>query len=193
MNSAWIDIHTHHPTTATTITTVGVHPWQAATGVIPDEKEIAATDAIGEIGLDKACGIDMQLQKACFDRQLQLAERHKKAVVLHVVKAFEEVMQSLEDVSLKAVIFHGFIGSKEQAERAVKRGYYLSFGARSAGSRKTIGALRTTPLERLFVESDETTIPLAELYETIAGLRGVTTEVLQQATRENYKRIFGEK
>lgn len=136
MNSAWIDIHTHHPTSATTITTVGVHPWQAETGVIPDISKIATIDAIGEIGLDKACGIDMQLQKVCFDQQLQLAERHKKAVVLHVVKAFEEVMQSLENVSLKAVIFHGFIGSKEQAERAVKRGYYLSFGTRTAGSKR---------------------------------------------------------
>lgn len=185
-----IDIHTHRPTSAVTIRTVGLHPWQAEHGQLPTEEEVIGADAVGEIGLDKACGVDFERQKALFVKQLELAERHEKPVILHCVRAFEEVMNCLEKHTLRAVIFHGFTGSLEQAMRAVKKGYYLSFGARTERSRKTVEALRATPLERLFVETDESPVVLEELYQTIAFLRGVGSEELKQATANNYTRIF---
>lgn len=185
-----IDIHTHRPTEAVTIRTVGVHPWHAAECSLPSAEEIMKADAVGEIGLDKACGVDFEMQRALFVKQLELAERFEKPVVLHCVRAFEEVMTLLERHTLRAVLFHGFIGSREQAERAVKKGYYLSFGARTEGSNKTIEALRETPLERLFVETDEADTTIEAMYLTIARLRGITTAELEQATAENYKRIF---
>lgn len=185
-----IDIHTHRPTEAVTIRTVGVHPWHAAECSLPSIEAIEAADAVGEIGLDKACGVDFEMQRALFAKQLELAERFEKPVVLHCVRAFEEVMTLLERHTLRAVLFHGFIGSREQASRAVKKGYYLSFGARTEGSNKTIEALRETPLERLFVETDEADTTIEAMYLTIARLRGVEVEKLEEATAENYKRIF---
>ena len=185
-----IDIHTHRPTSAVTIRTVGLHPWQAEHGSLPTEEEVFGADAVGEIGLDKACGGDFERQKELFVKQLELAERHEKPVILHCVRAFEEVMYCLKKHTLRAVIFHGFTGSREQAMRAVKKGYYLSFGARTERSRKTVEALRATPLERLFVETDESPVALEELYQTIALLRGVGSEELKQATANNYTRIF---
>ncbi len=185
-----IDIHTHRPTEAVTIRTVGVHPWHAAECALPSAEEIMKADAVGEIGLDKACGVDFEMQQALFVKQLELAERFEKPVVLHCVRAFEEVMTLLERHTLRAVLFHGFIGSREQASRAVKKGYYLSFGARTEGSNKTIEALRETPLERLFVETDEADTTIEAMYQKIARLRGITTAELEEATAENYKRIF---
>lgn len=185
-----IDIHTHRPTEAVTIRTIGVHPWHAAECSLPSAEEIMKADAVGEIGLDKACGVDFETQKALFVKQLELAERFEKPVVLHCVRAFEEVMTLLERYTLRAVLFHGFIGSREQASRAVKKGYYLSFGARTEGSNKTIEALRETPLERLFVETDEAEMTIEAMYLTIARLRGTEVEELEEATAENYKRIF---
>lgn len=185
-----IDIHTHRPTEAVTIRTVGVHPWHATEYSLPSVEAIEAADAVGEIGLDKACGVDFEMQRALFVKQLELAERFEKPVVLHCVRAFEEVMTLLERHTLRAVLFHGFIGSREQAARAVKKGYYLSFGARTEGSNKTIEALRATPLERLFVETDEADTTIEAMYLTIARLRGTEVEELEEATAENYKRIF---
>ncbi|MBE6189504.1 MAG: TatD family deoxyribonuclease [Rikenellaceae bacterium] len=185
-----IDIHTHRPTEAVTIRAVGVHPWYAAECSLPSAEVIEAADAVGEIGLDKACGVDFEMQRALFVKQLELAERFEMPVVLHCVRAFEEVMTVLERYTLRAVLFHGFIGSREQAERAVKKGYYLSYGARTERSRKTVEALRATPLERLFVETDESPVALEELYQTIALLRGIGSEELKQATANNYTRIF---
>ena len=191
MIGPYIDIHTHHPTSATTLHAVGVHPWQAAMESLPSEVAIMAAEAIGEIGLDKVCAVDFEQQKAVFAAQLDLAERFAKPVVLHCVRAFEEVMRCLEGRTLPAVIFHGFIGSKEQAERALQRGYYLSFGVRTARSPKSVEALRHTPLDRLFVESDEEMTPIETIYEEVATLRGVSVEELRSVTLANYTRIFG--
>ncbi|MBQ5653569.1 MAG: TatD family hydrolase, partial [Alistipes sp.] len=159
----------------------------------PSEEQIEAADAVGEIGLDKACEVDFEQQSAVFKAQLRLAEQYKKPVVVHCVRAFEEVMNALEKFALRTVIFHGFIGSREQAERAVKKGYYLSFGARTERSKKTIEALRATPLDRLFVESDEAETPIEEIYALVARLRGLEVEELAAEVSQNYERIFSRK
>ena len=185
-----IDIHTHRPSSAVTLTTVGLHPWQAATGVVPSEAEILSANAVGEIGLDKACEVDFEQQRTVFEAQLRLAEQHKKPVIVHCVRAFEEVISALEKFTLKAVIFHGFIGSQEQAARAVKKGYFLSFGARTERSKKTIEALRATPLDRLFIETDEADTPIAEMYALVARLRNTEVEEIEEATSRNYERIL---
>ena len=187
-----VDIHTHNrQSNAQTIETVGIHPWHAATGDISAvEEQAPKIDAIGEIGLDFACDVPREKQIAIFRAQLSIAERLAKPVVLHCVRAFEEVMRVLRDYHLSAVIFHGFVGSKEQAQQAVNKGYYLSFGERTFRSPKSIEALRNTPLSHLFVESDESATPIEDIYEKIAELRGVSVAELAAATKENYNRIF---
>lgn len=190
MIGEYIDIHTHHPTSATTVRTVGVHPWQATMELLPSEAAVVEAEAVGEIGLDKVCAVDFTQQKAVFAAQLDLAERLDKPVVLHCVRAFEEVMLCLEGRVLPAVIFHGFIGTKEQAKRLLQRGYYLSFGMRTGRSPKTIEALQHTPLDRLFVESDEDTTPIETIYEAVAAWRGISVEELRSATLDNYTRLF---
>ena len=187
-----VDIHTHNTQThAQTPVTVGVHPWHALNNDIATvEAKATEVDAIGEIGLDFACDVPKEIQRSVFRAQLAIAERYEKAVVLHCVRAFEEIMKTLSEYHLKAVIFHGFIGSVEQAQRAVRQGYYLSFGERTFLSPKSTTALRFTPLSSLFVETDESTTPIEEIYDKIALLRGVSTNELSAATRENFTRIF---
>lgn len=187
-----IDIHTHNALThAQTIDCEGIHPWRAVEcDLATVERRIAEIDAIGEIGLDFACEVPREVQMAVFRAQLTLAERVQKPVVLHSVRAFEEVMRMLRDYRLPAVIFHGFIGSAEQAQRAVAEGYFLSFGERTFRSPKSIEAMRSIPLSRLFVETDESRTPIEEIYAKIAELRGISVAELTTATEENFRLIF---
>ena len=187
-----LDIHTHNTQAhAQTIEAVGIHPWHALVGSLAEvELQAPAADAIGEVGLDYACDVPREVQMEVFRAQLALAERLEKPVVLHCVRAFEDVMKVVGEYHLRAVIFHGFIGSTEQAQRAVKQGYYLSFGERTFRSSKTIAALRSTPLSHLFVETDESDTPIEDIYAQIAELRGVDTTKLLLATEANFKRIF---
>lgn len=190
-----LDIHTHNAQThVQTIETVGIHPWHAANCDLAEvEKHAPSADAIGEIGLDYACDVPREVQTAVLRAQLTLAEQFEKPVVLHCVRAFEEVMKIVADYRLKAVIFHGFIGSKEQAQRVLAQGYFLSFGERTFHSPKTIEALRITPLSQLFAESDESPTPIEEIYSKIADLRGVSTEDLDAAAKSNFAKIFPQK
>lgn len=187
-----VDIHTHNADTqAQTIDTVGVHPWYAHNfDIAIVEERAASVDAIGEIGLDFVCSVPRERQIEVFRAQLALAERLEKPVVLHCVRAFEEAMKVLKYYRLSAVIFHGFIGSVEQAQRAVAQGYFLSFGERTFISPKSIEAMRHTPLSQLFVETDESTTPIEQIYDKIAALRGISTAELTRATEDNFHSIF---
>ena len=189
--SRYIDIHTHHPTGQHIEPQgVGIHPWHAATEPMPSEADFAQADIVGEIGLDYACDVERGLQECVFRAQLAIAERLKKVVVLHCVKTFEPTMKILAEYNLRAVIFHGFIGSVQQAARAVENGYFLSFGANTSRSPKTTEALRNTPLNRMFVESDETLKNIEEIYSESAHLKGVNIDQLKEVISENYRTIF---
>lgn len=188
--SRYVDIHTHHPTLRhIEPQAVGVHPWRAAEQRF-DELSLEGAVAIGEIGLDYACKVDRVVQERVLREQLAVAERRDLPVVLHCVRAFEPMMKILSEYDLRAVIFHGFIGSVQQVERAVSRGYYLSFGVGAFRSPKTLEALRLMPLDRLFVETDESEVGIENVYERVAQARGVELEELKYKLEENYKKIF---
>lgn len=188
--SRYIDIHTHRPTLRhVEPQAVGIHPWQAEKEqFLPSIFEGAV--AIGEIGLDFACDVNREAQQQLFLKQLREAERLDVPVILHCVKAFEPMMKILAERRLRAVIFHGFIGSVQQAKRAVERGYFLSFGEGAFRSPKTVEAMRMIPLTHLFAETDESDCPIEEVYRRIAEVRGASVEELQRQIEENYKRIF---
>ena len=189
----FVNIHTHRPTGRDIeIAVAGVHPWDAGHGDIAEtESAIGRIDAIGEIGLDYACKVDRDAQQRIFESQLELAERNGLPVVLHCVKAFEPVMKTLAKYRLKAVIFHGFIGSREQMLRAVETGYYISFGERTFASPKTMEAMREIPKERMFLETDDSPTDIAEIYRRTAEITGIGMEMLQRIIIENYNIIFG--
>lgn len=188
----YVNIHTHRPTgSGIELRTEGVHPWNA------DKQEVATlgerfgnAQAVGETGLDFVRGPARETQFEALRTQLRLACERGLPVVLHCVKAFEPLMRELAECEPRAVIFHGFIGSPEQARQALARGYCLSFGERTFASPKTLAALRETPLSQLFLETDDSPVPIAEIYARAAEAKGIPVEELQRATLDNYKRIF---
>ena len=185
-----VDIHTHHPRPdVISPTMVGVHPWDAERGyTLPD---FSHCDIIGETGLDYACAVDKAAQGTLFRVHLEAAERLQKPVVLHTVRAFEPTIKILADYDIKGVVFHGFTGSEQQAKEAIKRGYYLSFGERSLRSAKTRQAIASTPLERLFCETDDNpALDITDIYAEVAEIKDTTIAELKRVTYENYKFLF---
>ena len=102
-----LDIHTHNAQThAQTIETAGIHPWHAHIGDLSEvTRRAPEVDAIGEIGLDYACDVPRETQMEVFRAQLAIAERFKRPVVLHCVRAFEDIIKEIERLHLKGVIF----------------------------------------------------------------------------------------
>ena len=78
---------------------IGIHPWYIVEDRIDEDLEIIESKlidekclAVGECGLDKRIEIPMALQQMVFEKQLALAEKYKKPVVIHCVAAFQEVI-----------------------------------------------------------------------------------------------------
>lgn len=191
----FLNIHTHRPTGRHIEPSfAGMHPWDADKVDERDfcnfRKAVVDADFAGETGLDYCCKVPHDVQEQLFRRQLQTAEELRKPVVLHCVRAFEPVMKVLADYTLPAVVFHGFIGSEQQAARAVGCGYFLSFGPHVFRSPRSLQALKTTPLPRLFLETDDSETAIEEVYRLAAEVRGTTVEELQAAILENYEQIL---
>lgn len=188
-----VDIHTHNPKAGVLSPTMaGIHPWDAEQKLpMPD---FSACDIVGETGLDYSADASKEAQQELFLKHLNIAEKLEKPVVLHVVKSFEDVMLALKKHRLQGVVFHGFIGSKEQAERATSHGYYLSFGNRSLRSPRTREVIAMIKIENLFCETDDRTdISIEKIYEEVAALRGISQEELSSEIEKNYIRLFDRK
>jgi TatD DNase family protein len=176
----------------------GIHPWQlSGDGFDPAEAlrevETAPAAAIGEIGLDfapTAPAADHGEQKMIFAAQLRIAGARRLPVVLHCVRAFEPTMEILAGFRLPGVIFHGFVGSPEQAARAIRSGYSLSFGERSLVSPKTVEALRNTPLENLFLETDDAPVTISAIYTRVAEILNIPLPQLKEQLQINYNNSF---
>lgn len=209
----FIDIHTHRPAPETLRVVAlrsqrlgtdpapalrpyscGIHPWDADrtdTDRLLEEAATAPCAAIGEIGLDYARGSrDDDRQQRLFTAQLAIADRRCLPVVLHSVRAFEEIMTQLALYPDVTAVFHGFVGSPQQAERAVAAGHYLSFGHASFRSPKSVEAMRQMPLERLFLETDDGEVAIDSVYDEAARLLGLPTEALLETLYFNFKALI---
>ena len=170
---------------------VGVHPWDVEkVSDFVDELRRVECAAIGEVGLDKACGVDFGLQSQIFEQQVHIAIERNLPLIVHNVRAQQEIVRILAQSPTLAVIFHGFIGSLQQAEQLWQLGYYTSFGFGAMRSPKTMEALRVCPSDRLFLETDVDARSIVSLYEEVVRLRGVPMEELKSDIYNNYKRMF---
>ncbi len=83
-------------------------------------------------------------------------------------------------------IVHGFRGNKHLAKQWLDAGFFLSFGARFQQE-----ALSYCPIERLFIETDETG-DIKRQYEIIAAIKGFSVDLLQdQILHYNWQLLCG--
>ncbi len=168
----------------------GVHPWDAETaadGLTEKLRAVPGIKAIGETGLDYACGVDLLAQEQILRSQLRIAEQSGLPVILHCVRAFEPLSLILKEYELPGAVFHGFTGSPEQAARAVASGCGLSFGPRSFASPRAVESMRRTPIERLFLETDDGPQDINGVYEAAAEILGLQEERLAESVMQNFK------
>jgi len=84
--------------------------------------------AIGEIGLDYHYdNTDRELQKRIFKKQLEIAEKYNKPVVIHTRDAIQETYDILKEYNLVGSI-HCYSGSIEMAKEFIKLGYKIGIG-----------------------------------------------------------------
>lgn len=196
---------------------VALHPNEAP--VVEDlEKDLATIDrlashprvrAIGETGLDffrtEPALQDRQIYS--FKRHIEIAKRHKKALVIHDRDAHRAVLDVLDSEGAPDMtIFHCYSGDADMARECVEKGYVLSFAGtvtfkNAPGLRE---AVKLVPASQLLVETDSpflapmphrgslnTPAQIPHIVRFIAHERGDDVAALATALSDNAERIFG--
>jgi len=159
--------------------TIGIHPNDIAeyNNEVEDnllkwgqEKKVLA---IGEIGLDYHWMASPKLvQISAFKRQMTVAEKLNKPVVIHTRDAMEDTINILEEFPNITGIIHCYPGSVNVANR-MKKNYYFGIGGvlTFKNSKKLIEVIKEIDINRLVLETD---CP----YMTPAPYRGKRNEPL---------------
>ena len=85
-------------------------------------------DALGEIGLDYHWDdVAKDDQKIGFIRQIQLANKYKYPILIHMREATQDTLDILKAYSETNFVMHCFSGSKEVAQEVMKMGGHISF------------------------------------------------------------------
>ena len=192
---------------------VGVHPDNTACEE-PDITRLCelADDpkvvAIGETGLDYHWHKNApEWQRERFRTHIRAAKACGKPLIVHMREATTDTLRILqeEDADVCGGVMHCFTESLEVAEAALALGLYISFSGiitfKNATTLKAVAA--SVPLDRLLIETDSPYLApmphrgkvnepawVKHVAEELAALRDVPFSVIEQATTENFFRLF---
>ena len=163
--------------------------------------------AIGEIGLDYHYDdVPRDIQKHWFDRQMALADRLGKPVVVHEREAHGDGLEIVRKWADKVPgVFHCFSGSAEMAQELVRLGWYVSFTGvvTFKNARRALEAIAAVPMERIMIETDcpylapvpnrgkrNSSLNLPYVAEKLAEIKKCTPEEIIRATEENARKLY---
>lgn len=194
--------------------TIGLHPEYADSVNIYDFKflkENINNDkivGIGEIGLDYYYGSEnKELQKEIFKKQLDIAIKHNKTIVIHSRDAIKDTVDIINEKKLQdhKIVFHCFSSSVEIAKKLTKNNTMLGIGGvvTFKNSQKLKEVVENIDLNKLVLETDspyltpepfrgQTNKPSYSLFvaEKIAEIKQISLEEVLEVTTSNAVRQF---
>lgn len=166
--------------------------------------------AVGEIGLDYYWEKEDEArrnQRYWFCRQMELAREQELPVIIHSREAAEDTLKLVQGIHGEQIpgVIHCFSYSPEQAVEYIRMGYYIGIGGviTFKNARKLKETAAVIPLEHILLETDcpylspepergkrNSSLNLPYVAQEIAELRGITSEEVIAAARENARRLF---
>ncbi|MBO9672530.1 MAG: TatD family hydrolase [Sphingobacteriaceae bacterium] len=165
---------------------VGLHPWFAKIDQLASQMKYLTVVAnqtnvkqIGECGLDRLRGENLENQIIILEKQIELAEKIQKPLILHCVKCFSELIAVKERLKVKVpMIIHGFNKNEALGKQLLDKGFLLSFGA--AILKNGTGAAKLIEnTDRFFLETDDSDISIREIYQAAAILKKCSVDELK--------------
>ncbi len=149
---------------------VGIHPWHvdsSSEDMLSKLEEWSKDNrliAVGECGLDKNSSAGFENQTSIFEAQIIISEKSNKPLIIHCVGYFNELLELKKKWNPSQLwIIHGFRGKPELAAQVLKSGCALSYGEHFNAE-----SVSLTPIEKLFIETDESKLVISEIYQNIA-------------------------
>lgn len=178
---------------------IGIHPWfivedciEADLAIIESKLQESSCLAVGECGLDKRIEIPFALQQTVFERQLLLAEKYQKPVVIHCVAAFQELIAIKKALKISVpFLIHGFSKNEQVAKELLANGCYLSFGKYLLRMPQLESVFCVMPNDQFFLETDTDEQTIQEVYDLAAQYKGLSIAQLQELVNANFRKVFG--
>lgn len=195
--------------------TQGIHPHDAKEATEVEFKKIIERSlekkmvAVGEIGLDYHYNNSPpEIQRAVFEKQLQIAVDHDLPVVIHTRDADEDtksILKNFASMLKRKGVVHSFTSTKELAEFVLTEGFYLGFNGiitfKKAENVQEV--VKITPPEQILFETDSpflTPVPhrgkenapyfLPFIAAKIAELKNLDLEILKHQVYNNSLQCF---
>ena len=177
---------------------IGIHPWyinqerlESDLNIIEQKLQLKECLALGECGLDKRIEVPMTLQIEVFETQIALAEKYQKPLVLHLVAAFDELIEIKKRFKISVpIIIHGFSKNQQVAKQLLDNGFYLSFGKYLLRNPELKEVFQSVPNDRFFLETDTIEETLQDVYTLAAEYKGMSLEGMQKQVEQNWMRLF---
>lgn len=193
---------------------VGIHPSDSAEldeeqfKWLEEQARKSKVVAIGEIGLDYYWEEpDREVQKIWFIRQLELAKKLKKPVIIHSRDAASDtlsILQSKEAEDVSGVI-HCFSYTKETAKLLLEKGYYFGIGGviTFSNAKKLVEAVEYLPIDKILLETDSpylapvpnrgkrnSSLNIPYIAEKISEIKKIPYDVVVEQTNKNARELF---
>jgi TatD DNase family protein len=177
---------------------IGIHPWfineerlASDLKTLEEKLQLKQCLALGECGLDKRIEVPMGLQIDVFEKQIVLAEKYKKPLVLHLVAAFDELIEIKKRLKISVpIIIHGFSKNEQVAKQLLANGFYLSFGKYLLRNLEMKEVFQSVPNDRFFLETDTIDETLEDVYALAAEYKNMTLREMQKQVAVNWKSVF---
>lgn len=177
---------------------IGIHPWKIMPKTTDSELQIieqkiqtAACIAIGECGLDKRIDTELDLQIDLFKKQIYLAEKYKKPIIIHCVAAHQELIEIKKKCKVTVpMIVHGFSKNEQLAKQLLAHGFYLSFGKYLMQNTDVMATFKSVPTHGFFLETDSSAYTIQSIYDQAALIKGLDLVTLQKQVQLNFKSVF---
>jgi TatD DNase family protein len=158
--------------------------------------------AIGEIGLDYSLVPETEKQqKALFEKQIELAEKIRKPILVHSRKAEADVIDMLESSRLKKIILHCFCGKQKLVSRAQDNGWCLTVPTNVVRSQQMQYIAETTDINKILTETDSPYLSpfpdkrnepcfVIEAVKKIAEIKRMDVKEVENNIFKNYLSVF---
>ena len=176
--------------------------------ILAEQLKIPNVVALGEIGLDlyHATEKDIPIQTEAMIKQIELAQKMNKPVILHEREAFTEMIQALNKVNgtFNGVI-HSFSHGPKEAEQYLKFGLYFGFGGMCTYPNKSeiLDWAEICPEDKILLETDApylSPMPVRRerndsrniryVAECIGKRRGISADDVIKLANQNAERLF---
>jgi Mg-dependent DNase len=178
--------------------TYGIHPWflneenhkQLISSV---ENAVIQPEiiAIGEAGFDRLRGPSPELQRRVFEEQIIISEKILKPVVIHCVRAWDELLAVHKKLRPKMPwLIHGFRGNVELADQLLTKGMFLSIWFEFVLRPESRNLLRHLPADRIFLETDGADVDIRSIYNKVSTDLNISVDELKSIILKNFNKCL---